>query len=118
MLLADNVADMKELALGKKIIKFEKLDYATVMNQVDDLSRVSKEEVFDQSVGLLKALNKKQRLKCLAYMRLIAISDGSYDEREKELLDKISAGAINISVNELNLVEKQLRSHINEIDIE
>lgn len=117
MLVADNVADIKELALGKKIVKYEQLDYVTVMNRVDDLSRVSKKEVFDQSIDLLEALTKKDRLKCLAYMRLIAISDGSYDEREKELLDRISTSTINISVKELNLVEKQLRNYIDEIDI-
>jgi len=116
MLSADNVADIKELKLGKKIIIFEKLDYTAVMNRVDDLSRMPKDEIFVQAIDLLKSLSKEAQLKCLAYMRLIAVSDGSYDERERQLLETISKSEISISIQDIVEVEGQLRDDISGFD--
>ena len=45
MLSADNVADIKELELGKKIIRIEKLNWTEVMTQLDQLKKVPRNEI-------------------------------------------------------------------------
>jgi len=116
MLSADNVADIKELKLGKKIINIEKLDYHDVMNQMDQLTKVPRNQIFNEAVDLIKGISKKEQVKCLAYIHLIAKIDGSYDEREKELLDQISINELNISLQEISDVEKELNKVIAKID--
>lgn len=116
MLSADNVADIKELKLGKKIINIEKLDYQDVMNQMDQLTKVPRNQIFSEAVDLIKGIAKKEQVKCLAYIQLIAKIDGSYDEREKELLDQISISELNISLQEISDVEKELNKVIAKID--
>ena len=112
MLSADNVADIKELELGKKIIRIENLNYREVMLQMDQLTKVPKSEIFTEAVDLLKKVSKAEQLKCLAYIRLIAKSDGAYDEREKELLHDLGMTELNISLQEISETEKELNQVI------
>ena len=108
MLSADNVADIKELELGKKIIRIEKLNYKEVMTQMDQLTKVPRNEIFREAVQLLKKISKEDQLKCLAYIRLIAKIDGAYDEREQELLHEIGLNEMKVSMQEISDTEKEL----------
>ena len=108
MLSADNVADIKELELGKKIIRIEKLNYEEVMTQMDQLTKVPRSEIFSEAVQLLKKISKEEQLKCLAYIRLIAKIDGAYDEREQELLHELGLTEMKVSMQEISETEKEL----------
>ena len=108
MLSADNVADIKELELGKKIIRIENLNYDEVMMQMDQLTKVPRNEIFHEAVQLLKKISKEDQLKCLAYSRLIAKIDGAYDDREKELLHELGLNEMKVTLQEIADAEKRL----------
>jgi len=114
MLSADRIADLNELALGNKIIEFEGFDKSDVMKQIDQLSAVSRGEAIEESVVLLKSISRDDQLKCLAYIKMIAMSDGSFDESESNLLHDIGSNELNILPKEINELEKQLRKKVKE----
>ena len=112
MLSADRIADLNELALGNKIIEFEGFDKSGVMQQIDQLSAVSRSQVIDESVVLLKSIPRDDQLKCLAYVKMIAMSDGIFDESESDLLHNIGSNELNILPQEVGEAEKKLKQQV------
>ena len=115
MLSADKIADLEELNLGSKIIKYEKLDKSAVMKDMDYLSSISREDAYKQGVNYLKSLDNDSQLKVLVYMKLIAKADGSYSQKESELLHEISLNELNISLKEIAKKEASILKAIEEI---
>ena len=116
MLSADKIADLKELKIGNKIMSLENLDKAVVMKDMDLLSSLPREKVFDEGVNILKTLSKEEQLKTLGYLKLIAKVDGSYDEKESDLLNEISLNNLQISLQEIAEIEVVLKKAISEIN--
>jgi uncharacterized tellurite resistance protein B-like protein len=112
MLSADRIADPSELALGNKIIKYEGFAKTEVMEQIDQLSSVSRNQAIEDSISLLRSISKDDQLKCLAYVKLIAMSDGSFDESESNLLHNIGTNELNVLPQEIDELEKQLKQKI------
>lgn len=113
MLSADRIADPSELALGNKIIKYEGFEKTEVMEQIDRLSSVSRNQVIEDCISLLRSISRDDQLKCLAYVKMIAMSDGSFDESESNLLHNIGTNELNVMPPEINKLEKQLQQKIN-----
>lgn len=112
MLSADRIADPSELALGNKIIKYEGFEKADVMEQIDQLSSVTRDQAVEDCIILLKSISNDDQLKCLAYVKMIAMSDGSFDESESNLLHDIGTNELNILPQEIDGLEKQLQQKI------
>jgi len=115
MLSADKIADPSELKLGAKVMQLENLNKTVVMNKIDFLSTLPREQVFDDGRNCLKALNKEDQLKCLGYMKLMSKTDGSVDVKEIELLNNLSAKELNISLADISKKEKDLEYSISEL---
>ena len=115
MLSADRIAHLKELKLGSKIIKLENLDKTEVMKEIDVLSSISRKDVFDKGLALLKSLDQKEQLKCLGYIKLISKIDGFVHTSEIDLLNNLSVNQLNISLTDISVVEKELENSISKI---
>ncbi len=63
MLSADKVADLKELELGNKIFKAEHIDIGDAMREIDTLSGIPRDKVYEDGLVYLKSLNKEDQLK-------------------------------------------------------
>lgn len=115
MLSADKIADLKELTLGNKIITLEDFDKTEVMKEMDQLSAMPRDTVYERGLSLLKSLTKENQLKVLAYVKMIAKVDGSYDEKESSLLNEISINELRISLQEVFDKEQMLSEKISNI---
>ena len=116
MLSADKIADIKELEIGNKIIKKEQLNKDEIMKGLDELSSVPRNEILAQSLSFLNQLPIDERLKCLAYISLVAKSDGEIDSNESELLTNLCKNELNISLNQVYAFEEQLQIDLSGID--
>ncbi|MCG8308115.1 MAG: hypothetical protein MI975_12040 [Cytophagales bacterium] len=116
MLSADKIADLNELELGNKIIALENLDKTEVMKDLDLLSAVPRNEALKDCIDLLKSISRKEQQKCLAYVKLIANADGSYDDSESDLLNEIGTNELNILPSEIRDIERELKQRISEIE--
>ena len=112
MLSADRFATLSELEVGSKVIEFEGFDKGSVMKQIDDLSANPRNQIIGESIDLLKSISKEDQLKCLAYVKMIAMSDGSFDESESDLLHNIGSNELNILPQEIDAVEKKLKQQV------
>ena len=112
MLSVDKIAHLSELALGNKIIALENMDKAEVMKDFDVLSSMHRDQVMQDSINLLKSISKKEQLKCLVYVKLIAMADGNYDESESNLLNEIGTNELNILPSEIHEIENKLKQSI------
>lgn len=115
MLSADKVADLKELKLGNKIMQLEKLDKNEVMKDLDILSAMPRETVFEQGMNYMRSASREIQLRCLAYIKLMAKVDGSMDENERELLNEISTNELKISIGEISSMENKLKKAIDNV---
>ena len=115
MLSADKIADLKELKLGNKIIQLEKLDKEEVMKNLDKLSAMPREKVFESAMLYVKSAPRNIQLKCLGYIKLMAQADGFVDEKERELLNEISLNELNISLSEVADMGKKLKQKVESI---
>lgn len=112
MLSADRVANLSELVVGNKIIEFEDFDKSSVMKQIDLISAIPRNQAINESIDLLKSISKEDQLKCLAYVKMIAMSDGSFDESESDLLHNIGSNELNILPQEIDAIEKKLKQQV------
>jgi uncharacterized tellurite resistance protein B-like protein len=112
MLSADRVANLSELVVGNKIIEFEDFDKSSVMKQIDHISAIPRNQAINESIDLLKSISKEDQLKCLAYVKMIAMSDGSFDESESDLLHNIGSNELNILPQEIDAIEKKLKEQV------
>ncbi len=108
MLSADKVADLKELELGNKIFKAEHIDIGDAMREIDTLSGIPRDKVYEDGLVYLKSLNKEDQLKCLGYIKLISSIDGTIDTNESELLNNLCLNELNITLLEVGEIEKKL----------
>lgn len=108
MLSADKIADLKELELGNKIFKSEHIDISEAMREIDTLSGMPRDKVYEVGLVYLKSLNKEDQLKCLGYIKLISSVDGNIDTNESELLNNLCLNELNFTLLEVGEIEKKL----------
>ena len=116
MLSADKIADLKELKLGNKIIKLENLDKNEVMKDLDILSSLPRDKVYEQGINYMKSITRENQLKCLGYINLMAKVEGSFDENERKLLVDLGEKELNISMAEIAKVEGKLEKALDHLD--
>ena len=112
MLSADNIADPAELKFGTKILEIEKIDQKSTMKKIDFLGTLPRETVFENARKILKGLERNDQLKCLAYIKLIAKTDGDLDTSEIDLINNLTNNEIAISMKEISEMERKLKEQI------
>ena len=115
VLAADKVVDLNELSLGSKIMKLEKLDKQAIMREVDMLGSMSKREVFTEAVALLKSISKPEATRYIAYLNMIAESDGSLDKSELTLINEFPVSDFGITEQEVFTTQRKLRDNLEKI---
>jgi len=83
-----------------------------MMKQIDLISAIPRNQAINESIDLLKSISKEDQLKCLAYVKMIAMSDGSFDESESDLLHNIGSNELNILPQEIDAIEKKLKEQV------
>ena len=112
MLSADKIAHMNELDLGNKIMEIEKFDRHEVLKELDRLSAVPRDEVYVQTINLLKSISREEQLKALAYAKMIGKIDGLFHENESDLLYQLGTNMLNIKLSEIADMEETLKMRI------
>lgn len=85
---ADGKVDEKEIEVGKRLIEIEQLNAALFNKEMTRLESefVDKEQLLNDCVFVLKKLEKKVQIRYIAWMCVIANSDGFMDGEEWKLI--------------------------------
>ncbi|MEO7988437.1 MAG: TerB family tellurite resistance protein [Chryseolinea sp.] len=108
LVLADDNVNEKELSFGKEMLKVEGIDEASFKTQMEELKTKDGATTLAECIAGLKKLDKKKQIRCLAWLSVIANSDGFMDKEEWELIYKIYHTELGLPLDEIMKTQKEL----------
>ncbi|MBI1770670.1 MAG: TerB family tellurite resistance protein [Bacteroidetes bacterium] len=108
LICADGNVNEKELLLGKKMVVAEGFDEAKFLTTLDQFKNQDKILLYKECVGGLKKLKRADQIRCVAWMCVIANSDGFMDKEEWVLIYRIYHDELDLSLDEIMKTQKQL----------
>ena len=105
---ADGHVDDKELKMGELMKTHEKIDDYMFDFYLNKISTQENKVVFDACVNSLNKCEHDWKVKCIAWMSLIANSDGFMDPEEWKLIYSIYNKELNLNLNDILEMQKQL----------
>jgi hypothetical protein len=113
MICADKYIDTRELEMGRIMRSLEHIDEKQFFTRIDEYSNRDNREVYDTCIESLERCDQKDQIRCLAWMKVIAFSDGSMATREWDLYQNICLNELQIDLNEVLAEQKRIRARIN-----
>ncbi len=99
--IADGEISESEYKLGEYMKIAENIDEQCYDNIMRKMSVLSKNHVYDISIQKLKACSYDQQVRCIAWMRMIANSDGYMAKEEWSLIFRIYKTELNLSLKDI-----------------
>lgn len=106
LIYADGNVNEKEVALGKQMAKIEHID--SFESKLEKLKENKTTNLLAASINTLKKLDRKLQIRSIAWMCVIANSDGFMDKEEWALIYKIYHTELDLTLNEIMEAQKEL----------
>ena len=110
--MADGVMNDKEMELGKKLISYYNLDEKSFYEHLQGLTKKSYDLIYKECVTELLKLNTKFQIEYLAWVGLVANSDGFMDKKEWELLYKLYSKELKLNLQDIINKQRELMPFI------
>jgi len=108
LIFADGKVNEKELLLGKKMVAAEGFEEAKFMTAINQFEIQDKVHLYKECIKALKKLDKANQIRSVAWMCVIANSDGFMDKEEWVLIYKIYHDELELSLDEIMKTQKEL----------
>lgn len=105
---ADGHVDEKELKMGEMMKKHENIDDWEFNYHMKKVAEKKKEELILECVQSLKKCDYELKVKCIAWMSLIANSDGFMAPEEWRLIYRIYNSELNLNLADILATQKKL----------
>jgi len=105
---ADGYIDEKEIKMGELMKKYENIDDSLFNHLLDKISSQKKNEIISDCVDSLNKCEYEWKVKCIAWMSLIANSDGFMAAEEWKLIYLIYNKELNLNLNDILEMQKHL----------
>lgn len=105
---ADSELNEREIAVGNQMIKAEGISENDFQTALDQLKKRAEASVYSESIEDLKKLDHKSRVRCIAWLCVVANADGFMDKREWQFIYKVYHKELNLSLDEIMKVQKEL----------
>lgn len=105
---ADGAVNEKESATAKHMIKNEVINEADFKTLMEALKTKNKESLFTESMVAIKKLDQKQQIRIVAWLCVVANADGFMDRTEWQLIYRIYHKELNLPLNNIFAVQKDL----------
>jgi len=105
---ADGYIDKKEIKMGELMKKYENIDDSLFNHLLDKISSQKKNEIISDCVDSLNKCEYELKVKCIAWMSLIANSDGFMAAEEWKLIYFIYNKELNLNLNDILEMQKHL----------
>lgn len=109
---ADGAVNEKELVRCKQMMKSEGIEEEKFNLQIEKLKLRNKDEIYLDSIKALKKLDSKTQIKCIAWLCVVANSDGFMDKKEWMLIYKIYQTELNLKLDDIMKIQKELNKII------
>ena len=108
MVQADGRVDDKEIKMGEFMIAQEKLDVTEFYANLEKLKGLEKEQIIKLCVQSLNRCNYADQVRCIAWMSVIANSDGFMAPEEWKLIYRIYYLELKIKLADILQAQRQL----------
>jgi uncharacterized tellurite resistance protein B-like protein len=108
LITADGHIDEKELRMGQMMKKHENIDDWEFDHFLGKVAELEKQKLVDECVESLKKCDKDWRIKCIAWMSLIANSDGFMAPEEWKLIYYIYNTQLKLNLSDILAMQKTL----------
>jgi len=105
---ADGKVSEKEIRMGEIMCSYEKIDKEIFKHKIETAHQLKKGDVYKMCVKALKNCEHEFNVKCIAWMSLIANSDGFMSSEEWGLIYKLYAYELQIDLKEILIYQKSL----------
>ena len=105
---ADGKVSDRELKMGDVMCNYEKIDKEVFDQKIRIAQNMSKNDVYKKCVKALRNCEHEFNVKCIAWMSLIANSDGFMSSEEWGLIYKLYAYELHIDLKEILTYQKSL----------
>jgi tellurite resistance protein len=105
---ADGNFDQKEILMGKQLVRSESLDENEFNVQLQLLKTRDRAQLLVESIEALKKLDLKLQVRVVAWMCVVANSDGFMDRTEWQMIYKIYHKELGLPLYEIFAVQKEL----------
>lgn len=108
LVYADGTLNEREIALGKVLIATEGIDEAEFNTQMETLKSRDQASLLADSLTALKKLTRKQQIRCVAWLCVVANADGFMDKTEWHFIYNVYHKSLGLPLDEIMVVQKQL----------
>ena len=105
---ADGHVDEKELKMGQLMKKHENMDDWEFNYHLRKIASKEKKEIIEDCIQSLKKCEYELKIKCIAWMSLIANSDGFMAPEEWKLIYRIYNTELNLNLADILAMQKKL----------
>ncbi len=112
LICADRVIDTRELDMGRTMIETEGLDINEFYSKIDRYSTEPDAHIYNTCIQSLNNCSEDEKVRSLAWMKLIANSDGNLDGKEFSLIQDICINEFHLGLNQILKTEEMLRAQL------
>ncbi len=112
LIYADGKVNDREVALGKKMMASEGMDEVGLQKHIDLLKTKDNPTILKDSIANLRKLDSKQQVRCIAWLCVVANSDGFMDKEEWMFIYKIYHTELKLSLDDIMKTQKDLNKII------
>lgn len=108
LIYTDGKVNQGEIALGKKMIKAEGISEAEFDYQMESLKGKDSALIYKESIANLKKIKTDKQIRCIAWLCVLANSDGFMDKAEWQFIYKVYHKELHLPLDDIMEVQKEL----------
>lgn len=112
LICSDGNVNEKEVSYGRKMVEAEGIDEKYFFSQIKILEVNNQQESLPEAIAGIKKLSRQDQVRCIAWLCVIANSDGFMDKAEWQMIYKIYHRELNLPLDEIMKVQKTLAQSI------
>jgi len=112
LIYSDGKVNQGEISLGKKMIQSEGISEVEFSLQMEALKTKDTAQIYKESLAELKRLKKEQQIRCIAWLCVLANSDGFMDRAEWQFIYKIYHKELHLELDIIMESQKELNKKI------
>lgn len=108
LIYSDGKVNQGEVSLGKKMIEAESIPEIEFNAQLEALKKKDAGTIYKECLADLKRLKPEQQIRSIAWMCVLANSDGFMDKAEWQFIYKIYHKELHLPLDSIMEVQKEL----------
>ena len=113
LIYSDGKVNQGEISLGKKMIQSEGISEVDFSLQMEALKTKDTAAIYKECLADLKRLKQDQQIRCIAWLCVLANSDGFMDRAEWQFIYKIYHKELHLQLDIIMEAQKELNKKIN-----